>query len=136
MNEEPAEGQRPEQDFEIVEVDLTPCLTDEQKTWPVVECRRPEQEFAIEEPLPALDVRLNDSALIVEHMLPTLVRGLSNHEAALGGAGLDVSRQVTESGQIRVTLIPRSVEGARGRLERVARWAATALGSETAVTVV
>ncbi len=42
----------------------------------------------------------------------------------------------TENDRIRTTLVPRSVTGARERLERVAQWAALALGSETAVTVV
>jgi hypothetical protein len=136
MTTEPERGEYPEEEFEIVEVDVTPYLTDEQKSWPVVRCESAEQEFAIEEPLPALDVRLGNSVLVTEGLLPALVRALSNQEAALGGTGLDVSRQVTENGRTRTTLVPRSVEGARERLERVAQWAAWALGSETAVTAV
>lgn len=133
MNDEPAEGQRPEQDFEIVEVDLTPYLTDEQKSWPVGVGERPEQDFAIEEPLPALDVRVSGGP--PERRLPALVTLFSDQEAALGGSGLEVAREVTENGHARATLLPRSTDGARGRLERVARWAAV-LGPEVAVTVV
>lgn len=123
-------GRRPEQDFEIVEVDCTPYLTNEQKSWPVGVGQRPEHEFAIEEPLPALDVRAAGGRL------PALVVLFSDQEAALGGTGLEVSRQVAERDGVRATLVPRSVEGARGRLERVAKWAALAFGSEAAVTVV
>ena len=129
MKDEAAEGERPEQDFEIVEVDVDQYLTDEQRSWPVVECDRPEEEFAIEEPLPALDVRGPGGRL------PALVDVLSEQEASLGGSGLDLARQTTDNGTVRATLLPRSVEGARGRLERVARWAA-AYGSEVVVTVV
>lgn len=123
------EGERPEQDFEIVEVDLKPYLTDEQRSWPVGVGQRPEEEFAIEEPLPALNVCASGGRL------PALVSIFSDQEAALGGSGLEVARQASENGHVRATLLPRSVEGARGRLERVARWAA-ALGPEVAVTVV
>lgn len=130
-DDEGVEGQRPEQDFEIVEVDVDRYLTDEQRSWPVVECQRPEQEFAIEEPLPALNVRLSGAGA----RLSALVDVFSDQEAALGGSGLDVARQATHDGTATATLLPRSVEGARGRLERVARWAA-AFGSEVAVTVV
>ncbi len=130
MNDESAEGERPEQDFEIVEVDVDQYLTDEQRSWPVGVGRRPVQEFAIEEPLPALEVRGPGVRL------PALVDVLSEQETTLGGTGLSLVRQTTDNGTVRVTLLPRSVEGARGRLESVAKWAATAFGSEVAVTVV
>ncbi|MBN9117964.1 MAG: hypothetical protein J0I06_02150 [Planctomycetes bacterium] len=58
---------------------------------------------------------------------------LSEQEAALGGSGLDASHATADG--LRAILVPRSIEGARGRLERVARWAA-AFGSEVAVSVV
>ena len=135
MSTASAEGRRPEQDFEIVEVDLRPHLTDEQKSWPVGVGRRPEEEFAIEEPLPALAVRVAVTSAPPERQLPALVNLFSDQETALGGTGLEVSRQSTENGDVRATLIPRSIEGARGRLERVAKWAA-ALAPEVAVSVV
>src|SRR5262245_51580687 len=97
--------------------------------------RRPEEESATEEPLPALVVRLRSSGLSSEELLPSLLRFLSNHEVTLGGTGLEVSRQVAENGHTLTTLVPRSVDGARERLERVAQRAAQVLGSETAVTV-
>lgn len=130
MSEKYAEAEGPEEDFEIVEVNVSDYLTDEQKSWPVVSCESAAEEFAIEEPLPALDVRAAGGRL------PALVVLFSDQEAALGGTGLEVSRQVAERDGVRATLVPRSVEGARGRLERVAKWAALAFGSEAAVTVV
>ena len=129
MTDEQSRNEYPEEEFEIVEVDLTPYLTDEQKSWPLVRCESAEEEFAIEEPLPALDVRGPGGRL------PALVDVLSEQETSLGGSGLDLARQTTDNGTVRATLLPRSVEGARGRLERVARWAA-AYGSEVVVTVV
>jgi hypothetical protein len=135
MNDEPMEGERPEQDFEIVEVDLTPYLTEEQKSWPVGVGRRPEQEFAIEELLPALSVCVRGGATPAEGRLPAVVEVLSEQEVALGGSGLEVTGRGSQNGSAVARLVPRSTEGARGRLERVARWAA-AFGSEVAVTVV
>jgi hypothetical protein len=114
---------------------VTQYLTDEQKSWPVGVGRRPEEEFAIEEPLPALDVRVTGGAGSAEGRLPALVNVLSEQEVTLGGNGLDVTRKTTDNGGARATLVPRLVDGARGRLERVAKWAA-AFGSEVAVTVV
>lgn len=129
MNDEPTDNEYAEEDFEIVEVDVDRYLTDEQRSWPVVECEPAEEEFAIEEPLPALDVRASGGRL------PALVSLFSDQEATLGGSGLEVARQASENGHVRATLLPRSVDGARTRLEHVARWAA-ALGPEVAVTVV
>ena len=134
MKDEDGVGRRPEEDFEIVEIDTDAYLTAEQKSWPVGVGRRPEEAFAIEEPLPVLDVRVTGTAP-AEQRLPALVSVFSDQEAALGGSGLDVSRQVTENGHTRATLVPRSAEGARERLTRVAQWA-TALGPDVAVTVV
>jgi hypothetical protein len=135
MNGEPYEGRRPEEDFEIIEVDMTPHLTDEQKSWPVGVGRRPEEEFAIEEPLPALAVSVHGGATPAEGRLPAVVEVLSEQEVALGGSGLEVARRTAQNGSAGATLLPRSIPGARGRLERLARWAA-AFGSEVAVTVV
>jgi hypothetical protein len=136
MTTEPSRNEYPEEEFEIIEIDVTPFLTEEQKSWPVVRREAAEEEFAIEEPLPVLSVQLSSPGLGSAELLPGVVRALSNYEAALGGTGLDVSSQATENGRTLTTLVPRSVEGARERLERVAQWAAMALGSETAVTVV
>jgi hypothetical protein len=135
MNGGSAEGRRPEEDFEIVEVDLTRYLTDEQKSWLVGIGRRPEEEFAIEEPLPALTVRVHGSETPAEGRLPAVVEVLSEQEVALGGSGLEVTGRTAQNGSAIATLVPRSVDGARGRLERVARWAA-AFGPEVAVRVV
>jgi hypothetical protein len=136
MTTEPSRNEYPEEEFEIIEIDVTPFLTEEQKSWPVVRREAAEEEFAIEEPLPVLSVQLSSPGLGSAELLPGVVRALSNYEAALGGTGLEVSSQATENGRTLTTLVPRSVEGARERLERVAQWAAMALGSETAVTVV
>jgi hypothetical protein len=135
MNAEPGEGRRPEEDFEIIEVDMTRYLTDEEKMWPVGVGRRPEQEFAIEEPLPALSVCVHGGATPAEGRLPVVVAVLSEQEVALGGSGLEVTSRGSQNGSAVAQLVPRLAEGARGRLERVAKWAA-AFGSEVAVTVV
>jgi hypothetical protein len=135
MTSDPSRNEYPEEEFEIIEIDVTPFLTEEQKTWPVVRCETAAEEFALEEPLPALTVRVNGGTTSPEGRLPAVVAVLSEQEVALGGSGLEIARQSTDNGAVRATLIPRSVEGARGRLERVARWA-TAFGSEVAVTVV
>jgi hypothetical protein len=132
---EPSRNEYPEEDIEIVEIDCTPYLTEEQKSWPVVRSASAEEEFAIEEPLPALDVSVNDIPMVVEGMLPALLRSLSNFETRLGGTGFEVSPPVAENGRLRMRLVPRSVEGARERVSRVAQWAAEAW-SDSLVTVV
>ncbi|AWM37789.1 hypothetical protein GobsT_41900 [Gemmata obscuriglobus] len=129
MTGEPAEGQRPDEDFEIVEVDVGRYLTDEQRAWPVGVGQRPEQEFAIEGPLPALSVRAPEARLAA------LVSVLSEQETKLGGSGLELAHRARDANGVRATLVPRRVEGARTRFELIARWAA-AFGSEVAVTVV
>jgi hypothetical protein len=136
MNTEPSEAERPEEEFEIVEIDVTPFLTDEQRSWPVVRCERPEEEFAIEEPLPALNVRVHGGATPAEGRLPVVVGVLSEQEVLLGGSGLEMSLRSAQNGTVMATLVPRTLEGARGRFERLARWWAAASGSEAAVTVV
>jgi hypothetical protein len=135
MSVEPSEGQRPEEEFEIVEIDVAPFLTAEQRSWPVVRCDRPEEEFAIEEPLPALAVSVHGGATPAEGRLPTLVEVLSDQDVALGGGGLEVARRTVRNGTAGATLVPRLIPGARGRFERMAKWAA-AFGPEVAVTVV
>jgi hypothetical protein len=135
MNNESGAGRRPEEDFEIVEVDLTTHLTEQQQSWPVGVGRRPEEEFAIEEPLPALTVRVHSGAAPAEGRLLAVVAVLSEWEVLLGGGGLEVACQFARNSTAVATLVPRMVPGARERLERVARWAA-AFGSEVAVTVV
>gem|GEM_PF-6787859 len=134
MTTEPTGNEYPEEEFEIVEIDLTPFLTEEQKAWPVVRSESAEEEFAIEEPLPALTVLVHNGKTPAEGRLPTVVEVLSEQETALGGGGLEVTRRALQNGSVSATLIPRLLEGARGRLEQVARWA-TALGSDVAVTV-
>jgi hypothetical protein len=135
MNNESGAGRRPDEDFEIIEVDLTPHLTEEQKSWPVGVGRRPEEEFAIEEPLPALTVCVHGGTAPAEGRLPAVVAVLSDQDVALGGSGLEVTGRSARNGAETVWLVPRMLPGARERLERVARWAA-AFGSEVAVTVV
>jgi hypothetical protein len=106
MNGEPYEGRRPEEDFEIIEVDMTPHLTDEQKSWPVGVGRRPEEEFAIEEPLPALAVSVHGGATPAEGRLPAVVEVLSEQEVALGGSGLEVARWAAAFGsEVAVTVV-------------------------------
>lgn len=129
MNDEPAEGQRPFEDFEIIEIGVDRYLTAEQRSWPVGVGQRPEEEFAIEEPLPALTVRAPDAHLAA------LLSVLSEQETKLGGSGLEVTHRAADASGARATLVPRQLEGARGRLEVMARWTA-AFGSEVAVTVV
>ena len=132
MNTEPGRGEYPEEEFEIVEVDLTPHLTEEQKSWPVGIGRRPEEEFAIEEPLPALDVRVTGTP---EGRLPGLVSVFSDQETAPRRER--VGTRPSGDGERRH---PRDAPAAIDRrcprrLERVAKWAA-AFGPEVAVTVV
>ena len=135
MTTDPTGNEYPEEEFEIVEIDVTPFLTEEEKSWPVVRCENAAEEFAIEEPLPALTVLVHGGATPAERRLPAVIEILSDQEAALGGSGLEVSRRASQNGSLTATLVPRLLEGARGRLERVAKWAA-AFGSEVAVTVV
>jgi hypothetical protein len=40
------EGIRPEENFEIIEVDCSAYLTEEQRSWPIGESLRPEEDFA------------------------------------------------------------------------------------------
>jgi hypothetical protein len=109
--------------------------TDEQKSWPVGVGRRPEEEFAIEEPLSALTVGVRAGATPAEERLPTLVEVLSEQEVALGGGGLEGARRTVQNGTAGATLLPRLIPGARGRFERMAKWAAP-FGPDIAVTVV
>jgi hypothetical protein len=135
VTNEPSRNEYPEEEFEIVEIDVTPFLTEEQRSWPVVRCETAEEEFAIEQPVPALTVCVRGGATPAEGRLPTVVEVLSEQEVALGGSGLEVTGRTAQNGSAVATLLPRSISGARGRLERVAKWAA-AFGSEVAVTVV
>ena len=135
MTSEPMRNEHPEEEFEIVEIDCTPYLTEEQKSWPVVRCESAEEEFAIEEPLPALTVRVQGGKATAEGRLPAVIEVLSEQEVALGGGGLEVTRRAAQNGIVVATLVPRHADGARRRLERVAKWAAV-FGSEVAVTVV
>jgi hypothetical protein len=135
MTNEPSRNEYPEEEFELIEIDVTPFLTDEQKSWPVVRSDRPEEEFAIEEPLPALTVRVHGGTGPAEGRLPTLVEVLSEQEVALGGGGLEVTGRTAQNGTAGVTLVPRLIPGARDRLARMAKWAAV-FGSDVAVTVV
>jgi hypothetical protein len=113
------------EDFEIVELDQNTHLTDEERSWPVTELVQ-EEDFAIEEPLPVLVMtptlgHTNDQ----EKGFPTLITAVSNYEVSLGGEGLhlfDLQHTNELNGNGSIALIPWKADGARGRLEQVARW--------------
>ncbi len=141
MNDnEPSEGMRPEEDFEIIEIDVTPYLTEEQKKWPIGEGLRPEEDFAIEEVLPVpalvLTVSLGQSngVLEVEH-LSAAIAAASECEVGFGGSGLDERDRRTANGTATLTLVPRTLDGARERLAQVARIAAGFAGTKAASVI-
>jgi hypothetical protein len=140
MTDEPQEGQYPEEEFEIVEIDVTPFLTEEQKLWPIVESEYPEEDFAIEEavPVPALvlmvDLRQTNGTPETER-LAAAVESASECEAGFGGSGLDERDRRTCDGLATLTLVPRTLEGARERLTRVARIASGFAGTRTAYAI-
>ncbi len=140
MTDEPQEGQYPEEDFEIVEIDVTPYLTEEQKKWPISEGQYPEEDFAIEEatPVPALvltvDLRQTNGTPEAER-ISAAVTSASDCEAGFGGSGLDERNRRTRDGLATLTLVPRTLEGARERLARVARIAAGFAGTKTAYAI-
>jgi hypothetical protein len=139
VNDEPQDGQYPEEDFEIIEIDLAPILTDEQRSWPIGESIYPEEDFAIEEPLPMLVMTLsgNDSNE-KDRGFPALVAAVSNYEVSLGGEGLhlfDHPHLNGLNGNGSITLIPWKVDGARDRLEQVARWVVDVGGFATRANV-
>ncbi len=126
-DDEPGEGLRPEEDFEIVEVDLTPYLTEEQRSWPVGEGLRPEEDFAIEEAVPIPMLKLAVAA-----DPDAAAAAASDCEAGLGGTGLDERGRRTADGVTTLTLVPRTFDGAAERLARVARIAAGLAGTRSA----
>jgi hypothetical protein len=139
-HDEPQEGRRPEEDIEIFEIDVTPYLKPEHRTLPIREGQRPEEDFAIEEsvPLPALvlmvDLRQTNGTPEIER-LAAAVASASECEAGFGGSGLDERDRRTRDGLMTLTLVPRTLEGARERLMRVARIAAGFAGTKTAYAI-
>jgi hypothetical protein len=125
MNGNEANFITPPEDFEIVEIDLHSQLTDEERSWPVVELVQNE-DFAIEEPLPVLVMtptfaNTNEQ----EKGFPTLIAAVSNYEVSLGGEGLhlfDRPHPTELNGNGSIALVPWKADGARSRLEQVARW--------------
>ena len=126
MSDEPQEGEYPEEDFEIIELETDPFLTEEQKSWPVVESEYSQDDFAIEEPLPVLLVTPADGHVAGDAgQVPALVEATSAYEVSLGGGGLRVFDSPRPAGVDRngaIALVPWKAEGARDRLERVAAW--------------
>jgi hypothetical protein len=139
-NGEPQEGRRPEEDIELFEIDVTPYLKPEHRTLPIREGQRPEEDFAIEEvvPLPALvlmvDLRQTNGTPETER-LAAAVESASECEAGFGGSGLDERDRRTCDGLATLTLVPRTLEGARERLTRVARIASGFAGTRTAYAI-
>jgi hypothetical protein len=117
---------RPDENFEIIEVDCSVYLTEEQRSWPIGEGLRPEENFALEEPLPVLVLTpTSGKTHEQEKGFPALVAAVSNYEVLLGGEGLhlfDRSHPTGLNGNGSITLVPLKADGARGRLEQVARW--------------
>ena len=117
----------PEEEFEVVEVDLTPVLTPEQRAYPRGKATFPEEEFAIEEPIPALDLTLDLTSRpgggqtgpteAVNH----LIEAVSELERLHGGAGVSVGSVELGLGTARVRAVPTELSGARERLGRVAK---------------
>jgi hypothetical protein len=139
-NGEPQVGQRPEDAIELFEIDATPHLKPKHRLLPLREGQRPTEEFAIEEsvPLPALvltiDLRQTNGTPEVER-LASAVASASECEAGLGGTGLDEQNRRTCDGLTTLTLVPRTREGARERLARVARIAAGFAGTKMAYAI-
>ena len=125
MNSDETNYTRLPEEFEIVELDQKTHLTDEERRWPITELVQ-EEDFAIEEPLPVLVMtltlgRTNDQ----EKGFPTLITAVSNYEVSLGGDGLhllDPQHSNESNGNGSIALIPWKADGARDRLEQVARW--------------
>jgi hypothetical protein len=116
-----------QENIEIVEIDCSVYLTDEQRSWPIAEGLRPAEDFAIEEPLPMLvmtparkDPKDRESGLTM------LVATVSDYEASLGGEGSRLVNNPCVNGSSwngSIALVPWKAVGARDRLELVARWA-------------
>jgi hypothetical protein len=138
MNGDEANFTTPPEEFEFVEIDLNSQLTDEERSWPVVELIQ-EEDFAIEEPLPVLVIApASGEPNEQERGFPALVAAVSNYEVSLGGEGLhlfDHPHANGLNGNGSITLIPWKADGARDRLEQVARWVVDVGGFATRANV-
>jgi len=88
----------------------------------------PPEDFAIEEPLPVLVLTLPGHPPGESNGVPAadparLVAAASEYEVSLGGEGLYPFDPIPPVGPGAVALVPWKADGARGRLERVGRWA-------------
>src|SRR5262245_7070225 len=100
----------PPEDFEIVDVEQTPDLTDEQRQWPVVDFVQAE-DFAIEEVLPVLVLTPaaghesgTANGVPANDRVAALVEAVSAYEQSLGGEGLHVFDPVPPVGPDRIAL--------------------------------
>jgi hypothetical protein len=124
----------PPEDFEIVDLDPTSDLPEDQQSWPVADLIQKE-DFAIEEILPMLVLTPTQrreagasNGVPAGDQLAAFVEAVSVYEQSLGGEGLHVFDPVPPVGPNCVALVPWKADGARDRLEQVARWA-TGMGA-------
>jgi hypothetical protein len=138
MNDDEKNFTTPPEDFEMIEVDVNAFLTEEQRSWPVVSWEMPEQDFASEVLFPRLVLTLELPAVngrMDTERLSAVVTSASECEAGFGGSGLDEWGRQAANGTATLTLVPRTLLGARERLTRVARIAAGFAGTKTASVV-
>ena len=117
----------PEEDFAIVEVDCFEYLSEEQKKWPVVQWIQRE-EFAIEEPLPALVLNFHATPAATglsaagPDPIPALLTCISDYEKGIGGNGLQFAEETAPPGHVRYRGSPLEPQGAKDRLRKVAEF--------------
>jgi hypothetical protein len=118
--------------FEIIDVDCTSFLTDEEKSWPVAVLQPRVDSFAIGEPkligseeveeATTLELTLflsNEMVLDAREMdkrLAGLIEAVNAIDTAEGGAGYTLGDSSTEPGKIVLELSPIQASGAAARL--------------------
>ncbi|QJW96692.1 hypothetical protein [Frigoriglobus tundricola] len=101
--------------------DCTPNLTDEQKSWPVADCK-PSDVFLDPVFVVELTIRPEAGQVEIVHGTAELLRALDARETELGGSGLilDARRHPAPKGKVRLVLHPKTVAGAKNRLQQLA----------------
>jgi hypothetical protein len=132
MNDDDANFTTPPEDFEIIEVDCEPFLTEEQRSWPVVDLIQ-EEDFAIEEPLPVLLVTpTSGDPNETEKGFPALIAAVSDYEVSLGGEGLHLFDTPRPNGVERngsIALSPWKAEGAASDWSKLRAGSSLRVGS-------
>jgi hypothetical protein len=114
--------------FEMLDVDCTPLLTDEEKSWPVVALQPRVDGFEMAESVPeaVLVLRMSAHPESDFEALPfdaaRLIRAVSDYEQSLGGAGLEFDQAASREspGALVLHLVARKSDGAEERLRTVA----------------